>query len=93
MFFYRNIFSVSHFTVLYPYRPTGGGRDLHVNKYIFFCVEAPGGSLPPPAGRQAPAAWWRGGRQPARLVVLRRWNYLPHPSSLPLPSLGLVGRK
>ena len=24
---------------------------------------------------------------------LRRWNYLPHPYSLPLPSLDLVGRK
>ena len=34
--FYRNIFSVPHFTVLYPYCPAGDGRDLHVNKYNFF---------------------------------------------------------
>ena len=30
--FYRNIFFVSEFTVLYPYRPAGGGRDLYVIK-------------------------------------------------------------
>ena len=35
--FYRNIFSVSHFTVLYP--SSRGGRDLHINKYIFFCAD------------------------------------------------------
>jgi len=42
--FYRNIFSISQFTVLYPYRPAGGlppgrgpaarqggGKDLYVN--------------------------------------------------------------
>ena len=31
-FFYRNIFSVSHFTVLYPYRPAGGGRGPAVRQ-------------------------------------------------------------
>ena len=43
--FYRNIFSILQFTVLYPYRPPGGGRgpadlqeggrDLYVNKKIY----------------------------------------------------------
>ena len=78
MFFYRNIFSISYFTILYPYRPAegrqgayrpaGGVRDLHINKYIFFCAEAPGGSLPPPLPGGRPAARWRGGKQPARPV-------------------------
>ena len=57
--FYRNIFSISQFTVLYPYRPAGGGRDLYVNKHIFFCTEAPVGSLPPgsrAAGTRRPVA-------------------------------------
>ena len=48
------------FHILQFYTPTarqGGGRDLHVNKYIFFCAESPGGSRPatcrPSTGRQA----------------------------------------
>ena len=65
--FYKNIFSVSHFTVLYPYRPARGGIDLYINKYNFFYVEAPGGSLPPPC-RAA-------GSPPARQGSDR----LPHP--------------
>ena len=76
--FYRNIFSVSHFTVLYPYRPAGGGRgpttrqegrrDLHINKYNFFCAEAPGGSLPPGGGvAGSPPARQGGGRLPPQI--------------------------
>ena len=43
----------------------GGDRNLHVNKYNFFCTEAPGGSLPPPcrASGLPPRA---AGRPPAR---------------------------
>ena len=56
---YRNIFLILDFTILYPYRPVGGGRDLYINKNNFFCAEVLGGSLPPGrgagAGRQAPA--------------------------------------
>ena len=36
------------FHILQFYTPTarqGGGRDLYINKYKFFCAEAPGGSL------------------------------------------------
>ena len=54
---YRNIFSISKFTVLYPYRPAGGGRKLHVNKYNFFARRPLAGACRParPAGgRQAP---------------------------------------
>ena len=29
IFFYKNIFSVSHFTVLYPYRPVGGRQGAY----------------------------------------------------------------
>ena len=46
IFFYRNIFLISQFTVLYPYRPEGGGRgpaawqeggrDLYINKKKLF---------------------------------------------------------
>ena len=61
--FYRNIFSVSHFIILYPYRSAGGGRDLHVNKHKFLCAESPGGSLPPPCRAVGlPAAPPPGGR-------------------------------
>ena len=65
--FYRNIFSVSQFTGLYPYRPSGGGRGptaclrggrppagcrgLYVIK---ICVLSHGGPYRPAGGRQAP---------------------------------------
>ena len=49
--FYRNIFSISQFTVLYPYRPAGGGRDLYVNKNNFYLRGGPWrGGLPPGRG-------------------------------------------
>ena len=38
---YRNVFLVSDFTVLYPYRPAGGSRDLYVNKYKFYLRRGP----------------------------------------------------
>ena len=47
---YRNIFLDLDFTVLYPYRPAGGGRNLYVNKNNFFCAEVLGGCLPPGRG-------------------------------------------
>ena len=47
---YRNIFLVLDFTVLYPYRSAGGGKELYVNKNNFFCTEVLGGSLPPGRG-------------------------------------------
>ena len=52
---YRNIFLVLDFTVLYSYRPAGGGRDLYVNKYNFFAQRflAP---CRPTTWRQAPAS-------------------------------------
>jgi hypothetical protein len=37
-------------------QPGRGGRDLYVNKKKIICAEALGGSLPPSAARQAPAA-------------------------------------
>ena len=51
---YKNIFSISHFTFLYPYRPAGGGRDLYVNKNKFFWAEVLGGCLPPPCRAAGP---------------------------------------
>jgi len=70
--FYRNIFLVLNFTVLYPYRPAGGrqgayrpaggGRDLYVNKNNFFYAEVLGGSLPPPCRAAA-----GGGRLPPQI--------------------------
>ena len=44
---YRNIFLILDFTILYPYRPVGGGRDLYINKNNFFCAQVLRGSLPP----------------------------------------------
>ena len=62
--FYKNIFSVSHFTVLYLYRPAGGGRDLYVNRYNFFARRPMAGAYRPlPGGRHLPPG---GGRQAAR---------------------------
>ena len=54
---YKNIFSISHFIFLYPYRPAGGGRDLYVNKYKFYLRRGPwrGPAAPLPGGRP-PAA-------------------------------------
>ena len=62
---YRNIFLVLGFTVLYPFRPTGGGRgptawqvggtDLYVNKNNFFLRRGPW---------REPAARQGGGRLP-----------------------------
>jgi hypothetical protein len=49
--FYINIFSVSQFTGLYPYRPTGGGRGLYVIK---ISVLSHGDPYRPAGGRQAP---------------------------------------
>ena len=74
--FYINIFSVSHFTVLYPYRPAGGGRDLYVNKYKLFLH---GGPCWEPAAPLPGAARWRGGRQPA--------SRLPPPPNIKVESL------
>jgi hypothetical protein len=50
--FYRNIFSVSQFTGLYPYRPAGGGRGrLYVIK---ICVLSHGGPYRPAGGGRLP---------------------------------------
>ena len=50
------------------YRPAEGGRDLYINKYIFFCAEAPGGSLPPPCrAAGSPPARQGGGRLPPQI--------------------------
>jgi len=49
--FYRNIFSVSQFTGLYPCRPLPGGRGLYVIK---ICVLSHEGPYRPAGGRQAP---------------------------------------
>jgi len=51
--FYKNIFSVSQFTGMYPYRPAGAvGAYMQLN-FLFYRMEAPtarqgGGRLPPP---------------------------------------------
>ena len=65
-FFYKNIFLVSHFTVLYPYRPAGGGRDLYVNKYIFFLRGDPWREPAAPllGGRHSPPARQGGAGSP-----------------------------
>jgi len=71
--FYRNIFLVLDFTVLYPYRPTEGGRELYVNKNNFFCVEILGGRLPPSCRAAGPlpphhlAAGPGGGKLPPQI--------------------------
>ena len=47
--FFTEIYFRFHILQFYtPSARQGGGRDLHINKYIFFCAEAPDGSLPPP---------------------------------------------
>ena len=79
-YFYRNIFSISQFTVLYPYRPAGGrqgacrlaggwqGLICKIKK--LFARKPLAGACRPPAGRQAPChpVDWRqgGGRLPPR---------------------------
>ena len=93
-FFYRNIFLVSYFTVLYPYRPAGGRQgsyrpaggdmDLHVNKYNFFVRRPLAGACRPHAGWQSPAARWSGGRQPA--PPAGGWQAPPNIKAEPLPS-------
>ena len=70
LYFLKMFFTEIYFRfhILQFYTPTarqGGGRDLHVNKYNFFCAEAHGGSLPSPcrtAGTCRPVE----GRQAAR---------------------------
>ena len=62
-FFYRNIFSISQFTVLYPYRPAGGRQGLICKfKKKLFARKPLAGACRPPAGRQAPCRP-AGGRQ------------------------------
>ena len=87
--FYINIFSVSHFTVLYPYRPAGGGRDLHVNKYKLFLRGGPWWepAAPLPGGRAAsrPSTGRQGRQAPAGGLRAKK-KYLFTCRSLPPPT-------
>ena len=79
---YRNIFLVSGFTVLYPYRPAGGGRgptarqgggrDLYVNKNKFILCRGPWRE---PA---APLSGGRGRQAPSPNIKLRPFPLRPH---------------
>ena len=84
--FYRNIFSVSQFTDLYPYRPTGGrqgacrpaaGRQGLICKLKkIICRKPLAGACRPPAGRQAPPCCIKGFPPPSSLICFPR-----HPES------------
>ena len=70
--FYKNIFSILQFTVLYPYRPQGGGRDLFLNKKNYLRGRSWQESAAPLPGGRPPAATPLGGRgaagSPAKLL-------------------------
>jgi hypothetical protein len=74
---YRNIFLISGFTVLYPYRPAGGGRGptvrqgggsyLYVNKNKFILRRGPWREPAARWGGRGPAAQQGGGRLPPQI--------------------------
>ena len=65
--FYRNIFSISQFTVLYPCRPAGGRQGLICKLKKIICAEALGGSLPPPCRAAGPWPGKGAAGSPAKL--------------------------
>ena len=90
LYFLKTFFTEIYFRfhILQFYTPTpgrGAAGGLHVNKYNFFCAEAPDGSLPPPcraAGTCRPVE----GRQVAR-PPSRGWQAPPlNIKAEPLPS-------